>query len=147
MSRKLNADDKTDNRRSAERENATATHLANEGYRLQQRPTKPEVAAARMDTGDVGSPTTDPDYLLEGRVFDCYSPTPDKPVRGVWWQTEDKVVKEQTQRVVLDLMFWRGDLGALQRQFDEWPIKDLKEVKAVLPSGEIVQIRLPRPSD
>jgi hypothetical protein len=147
ISRKLEVDDKTDNRRSAERENATAIHLADNGYHLHQRPTKPEVAAARLDTGDTGSPTTDPDYLLEGRVFDCYSPTPDKPVRGVWWQTEDKVVKEQTQRVVLDLMFWRGDLGALQKQFDDWPIKDLKEVKAVLPNGEIVQIRLPRPSD
>ncbi|MEU4159796.1 hypothetical protein [Actinoplanes sp. NPDC026670] len=147
MSRKLKPDDKTDNRRSVERENATAVHLADKGFHLHQRPTKPQVAEARTDTGDVGNPLSDPDYLLEGRVFDCYSPTPDKPIRGVWWQTQDKAVKEQTQRVVLDLMFWRGDFGALQKQFDDWPIKDLKEVKAILPSGEVVQIRLPRPSD
>jgi hypothetical protein len=143
ISRRVKVDDQTDNRRSAERENATAAYLADRGYVIHQRPTKPEVAAARLATGDTGDPLKDPDYLLEGRVFDCYSPTPDKPIRGVWFQTGDKAAKEQTQRVVVDLLHWRGDLDALQKQFNDWPIEDLKEVKAILPSGEIVQLRLP----
>ncbi|WP_203796463.1 hypothetical protein [Actinoplanes couchii] len=140
-------EDRSDNRRSAERENATAAALAEQGYLIKQRPSGEEVARARLSTGDAGSPAKDPDYLIEGRVFDCYSPTPDKPIRGVWWQTQDKVVKEQTQRVVVDLVHWRGDLSALQRQFDDWPIENLKEVKALLPNGETVQIHLPPPSD
>ncbi|MEU4570653.1 hypothetical protein [Micromonospora sp. NPDC023956] len=41
---------------------------------------------------------------------------------------------------MVDLQEWRGDPAALQRQFDDWPVPGLKEVKAILPNGEIVQI-------
>jgi hypothetical protein len=131
---------KDDVRRSLERENAAAVVLADRGYQIQQNPTRAEVAQARRATGDTGKATTDPDYLLEGRVFDCYAPTPAKPVRGVWWEAKAKVEKEQTQRVVVDLTDWRGDMSALQKQFDDWPIDNMKEVKAIKPNGEIVQI-------
>jgi hypothetical protein len=46
--------------------------------------------------------------------------------------------------VVLDLHGWRGDLGALQKQFDDWPISGLKEVAAVTSAGAIVQM-VPQP--
>jgi hypothetical protein len=129
-----------DVRRSLDRENSAAVILADRGYRTYQNPTRAEVAQARQATGDIGKQNSDPDYLLEGRVFDCYAPTADKPVRGVWWQTKDKVVKMQTQRVVINLADWRGDMTALQKQFDDWPIDDLKEVKAIKPDGQVVQI-------
>jgi hypothetical protein len=130
--------------RSLEMENAGAAVLADRGYRIQQNPTKAEVAQARSDAGDVGDPGKDPDYLLEGRVFDCYSPVnPDKAVRGIWTQAKIKVDDGQTQRVVVNLDDWRGDMSALRKQFADWPIPGLKEVKAITRDGDIVQIDLP----
>jgi hypothetical protein len=117
-------------RRSLEMENSGAVVLADRGYQIQQNPTKAEVAQARLDAGDVGDPNKDPDYLLEGRVFDCYSPVkPTKGVRGIWTQTgtED----------------WRGDMSALRKQFADWPVPGLKEVKAITRDGDVVQIDLP----
>jgi hypothetical protein len=138
---------KADVRRSLELENSAAAILADRGYRLKQNPTPDEVAQARLDTGDTGKPTSKPDYLLEGRVFDCYSPVkPTKNVRGIWSEVEEKIVGEQTQRVVVNLEDWRGDMAALHRQFDDWPIDRLKELKAITPDGEIIQI-LPRGGD
>jgi hypothetical protein len=137
------------NQRSDEMENSGASALAASGYHVHQNPSAEEVAQARANTGDTGNPRRKPDYLIEGRVFDCYSPTnPDKAPRGIWDEVVDKVeVKKQTQRVVVNLEDWRGDLNALQRQFDDWPIPGHKELKVITPEGEIIQINLPRPSD
>ncbi|MBO4210392.1 hypothetical protein [Micromonospora echinofusca] len=110
------------------------------GYRVHQNPTNPEISQARLDTGDAGDPGKSPDYLIEGHVFDCYAPTPPKTVRGVWGVVSQKVDKGQTQRVVLNLEDWRGDLADLRKQFDDWPVPGLKELVAVTRSGAIVQI-------
>ncbi|OWV11590.1 hypothetical protein B5D80_04010 [Micromonospora wenchangensis] len=77
---------------------------------------------------------------MQGHVFDCYSPTPAKSVRGVWSGVDDKIASGQTQRVAVNLHDWRGDLAALQKQFDGWPIAGLKELVAVTRSGAIIQI-------
>jgi hypothetical protein len=131
-------------RRSLEMENTGAVTLADRGYQTQQNPTRAEVAQARLDTGDVGDPGKDPDYLLEGRVFDCYSPIkPDKNVRGIWTEAKIKVDDGQTQRVVVNLEDWRGEMPALRRQFAGWPIRGLKEVKVITRDGDVVQIDLP----
>ncbi|MEU8130410.1 hypothetical protein ACLQ3F_21840 [Micromonospora sp. DT15] len=127
-------------RRSLELENQCADTVAAEGYRLHQNPSRQEIADARLGTGDSGKPGKDPDYLIEGHVFDCYSPMPAKSVRGVWSGVSDKITSEQTQRVVVNLHDWSGDLPALQRQFDDWPIAGLKELVAVTRSGAIIQI-------
>ncbi|WP_106319841.1 CdiA C-terminal domain-containing protein [Actinoplanes italicus] len=129
-------------------ENSGATALAASGYRVKQNPSTEEVAQARTNTGDTGRSVKNPDYLIEGRVFDCYSPTePEKSTRGIWTESRNKVIKGQTQRVVVNLEDWRGDFGALQQQFDKWPVAGLKELKVITPEGEIVQIDLPRSSD
>jgi hypothetical protein len=134
----------TETRRSLELENSGALAIARRGYQIHQNPTKAEVAQARFDTGDVGNPRKDPDYLLEGRVFDCYSPIkPDKAVRGIWAEAKRKVDRGQTQRVVVNLEDWRGNMSALRKQFAEWPIEGLKEVKVITRNGEIAEVDLP----
>ncbi|WP_433718048.1 hypothetical protein ACQP2Y_28175 [Actinoplanes sp. CA-051413] len=133
-------------RRSLERENSGAAILADRGHRVEQNPTADEVARARQETGDSGRPTSKPDYLIEGRVFDCYSPSQHKGVRGIWSQVETKIKDEQTQRVVVNLEDWRGNVADLRRQFQAWPIEHLKEVKVITPEGDIVQIT-PNPED
>jgi hypothetical protein len=40
-------------------------------------------------------------------------------VRGIWSEVSTKVQGGQSQRVVLNLRDWRGDFGALQKQFDD----------------------------
>ncbi|WP_239117645.1 hypothetical protein [Paractinoplanes ferrugineus] len=126
-------------------ESETAILLADRGYRVHLNPSKSEVAEARLATGDSGNPLKNPDYLIEGRVFDCYAPTePAKNVRGIHWEVKNKVVtKRQTQRVVVNLADWAGDMVALRKQFADWPIEGLKELKAITPAGDLVQIDLP----
>ncbi|MEV0728369.1 hypothetical protein [Polymorphospora sp. NPDC050346] len=127
-------------RRSYELENECADVLADRGYLVHQNPTRVAVAEARRNTGDTGNPEKAPDYLVEGHVFDCYAPEAETSVRGVWTAVVRKVREEQTQRVAVHLADWRGRLVDLQRQFDDWPVVDLKEVVAVKRDGSIVQI-------
>jgi len=142
---RIQTDDDAATTRSIEMENSGAVTLANQGWQVRQNPTPREVAQARQETGDTGNPDSNPDYLVEGRVFDAFSPTkPTKSVRNIWTEIEDKVVeRRQTQRAVINLEDWRGDMSALRKQFADWPIPGLKEVKAITPDGDIVQIDLP----
>jgi len=137
--------DDAETARSIQMENSAAVIMAAQGWQVQQNPTSAEVARARRETGDTGNPHSNPDYLVEGRVFDAASPTnPAKSVRNIWSEVEEKVIeRRQTQRVVLNLEDWRGDMQALRRQFADWPIPGLKEVKAITADGDIVQIDLP----
>ncbi|MCM4079992.1 CdiA C-terminal domain-containing protein [Paractinoplanes hotanensis] len=126
-------------------ENSGAVVLADKGWQIKQNPSPDEVAQARLTTGDRGDPDKNPDYLLEGRVFDAYSPTnPDKSARGIWRQVQEgKIEAEQTQRVVINLEDWRGDLSALRTQFADWPMPGLKEAKVITSDGTVVQLDLP----
>jgi hypothetical protein len=145
---RIEVDDDTSTRRSIEMENSAAVALTDQGWQVKQNPTSAEVAEARHRTGDVGDPKKKPDYLLEGRVFDCYSPTnPAKSPRGVWREVQIKIDRLQTQRVVVNLQDWRGDMSALRKQFLDWPIAGLKEAKAITPDGDVVQIDLPDRND
>jgi hypothetical protein len=127
-------------RRALELENECADTVAGRGYRIHQNPTPQEASDARVRTGDSGNPDKDPDYLVEGHVFDCYSPSAHTSVRNVWSQVREKVDDDQTQRVVVNLKDWKGDMTALRRQFDDWPIAGLKELVAVKSDGTIQQI-------
>ena len=138
-------DDDESARRSVELENATAAILAADGYQVHQNPIPVDVARARRDAGDLGRPGSRPDYLIEGRVFDCYCPQTQTSARNVWTETKKKITKLQTQRVVVNLADWGGDVSALRRQFADWPIENAKEVKFVLPDGSIVQM-IPNPN-
>ncbi len=61
-------------------------------------------------------------------------------MRGIWSEVDSKIKDEQTQRVVVNLQDWRGSLPDLRRQFQDWPIENLKEVKVITPDGDIVQL-------
>jgi hypothetical protein len=127
------------NARDLRAENDSAVILARNGYRTHQNPTDQQVADARSWSGDTGDPAKDPDYLVEGRVFDCYAPNPTKQVRGIWTEAGNKVRAEQTQRVAIYLQDWLGDIDALRQQFAAWPIEDMKEVVAIM-NDQIVPI-------
>ncbi|WP_433533449.1 hypothetical protein ACQPYA_10025 [Micromonospora sp. CA-263727] len=136
----MSANEKPRERRSLELENECADRVASHGYRVHQNPTRQEVADARLHTGDTGKPEKAPDFLIEGHVFDCYAPTPTVPPRAVWSAVSKKIDAQQTQRVMLNLHDWRGDVAALHKQFHDWPITGLKELAAVTRHGAIIQI-------
>ncbi|MBN1172454.1 MAG: hypothetical protein JXA67_09795 [Micromonosporaceae bacterium] len=127
-------------RRSLERENDSAVVLAGRGYRVLQNPSPQQVSEARTRTGDAGRPESEPDYLIEGRVFDCYAPKYPKSVRNIWSEVSTKVDRGQTQRVVLNLQDWGSDLETVRRQFADWPVEGLREVKAITPDRHVVEI-------
>ncbi len=126
--------------RSLHRENDAAVILAQRGYLVHQNPTPQQIADARTKTGDSGDPGAEPDYLLEGRVFDCYAPAAGKKVRNMWDEVGRKVKRGQTQRVVINLQEWGGDLGAVRKQFRDWPAPGLKEVKAITADGQVHEV-------
>lgn len=137
---RIGSDQDVDVRRALELENSAAGILADQGHRIRQNPTADEVAQARLDTGDVGRASSRPDYLIEGRVFDCYAPKERTSARNIWAVARRKVESGQTQRLVVDLEDWRGDLSALRVQFKDWPVDTLKEVKVIMPDRQIIQI-------
>lgn len=68
-------------RRSLTRENETAEILAKNGYVIEQNPA-------------IEGTTRNPDYLIEGVVFDCYSPAEKTKVRNVASVIEEKVMQK-----------------------------------------------------
>ncbi|WP_433626548.1 hypothetical protein [Chryseobacterium cucumeris] len=109
---------------SLELENEAAEILAKNGFDIEQNP--------------FVSGVKNPDYKIEGKIFDCYSPTSkDKAVRGIWTEVKEKIIKQQTKRVVINLKIWEGDMVKLQKQFSDWAIEGLEEVMYITKEGKI----------
>ena len=106
------------NRRSLIRENEAAETLAKNGYDIEQNP-------------NIAGTSKKPDYLIEGEIFDCYSPEGNTSVRNVWSAIKKKIERMQTERVVLNLDDWGGDITELITQLNNYPILGLKEVIVV----------------
>jgi hypothetical protein len=70
-----------------------------------------------------------------------YAPSTNKP-RNIWSEINDNKVNpankpRQTDRIVLNLNDSAVELGALKKQFNDWPIDGLKEV-IVVKGGQII---------
>lgn len=106
-------------KRSLLRENEAAETLAKNGYDIEQNPVVKKTAK-------------NPDYIIEGEIFDCYSPAENTKPRNIASTIEEKVVKNnQTKRVVLNLNDWKGDIQILVKQLKDYPIEGLEEVIVV----------------
>ena len=117
-------------RTSLMRENEAADVLARKGYDIEQNPNIPNT-------------NKNPDYKIEGEIFDCYSPyNSNKSVRNIWSEVKGKVDAGQTERVVLNLKNWDGDLSSLQKQFTDYPVQNLKEVMIIDKNDLISHIEL-----
>lgn len=110
-------------KRSLQRENDSADILARAGYQVEQNPAVPGAK--------------NPDYKIEGQVFDNYAPSKSN-VRGIASEIQGKVDKGQADRIVLNLADSDADLGKLQGQLSDWPIAGLKEVIVIDKQGGVV---------
>ncbi|WP_134687048.1 CdiA C-terminal domain-containing protein [Brevibacillus migulae] len=110
------------------RENEAAEILTKKGYDVEQNP-------------KITDSNKDPDYLINGTIFDCYSPKGETTPRAIASQLEKKKInKGQTRRIVLNLGDWNGDVGELQKQFRDWPIQNLDEVIVITKDKSITHI-------
>ncbi|NCT91844.1 hypothetical protein GXB85_12900 [Cellulomonas sp. APG4] len=121
------SDDEPETIRGRTRENQAAFHLARLGYVVEQTPPVPG--------------PKNPDYRIEGRVFDAYSPISDS-VRNVWGEVQKKIARGQAPRVVLVLDDSPLSFEAVADQFGTWPMPGLKEL-IILRNGEILPFWLP----
>ncbi|AGC41588.1 Annexin repeat-containing protein [Myxococcus stipitatus DSM 14675] len=111
------------------RENESADLLAKAGFKVEQRPRVPGT-------------TREPDFRIEGRIFDNYAPSTSSP-RNIWAVINDTKVNPvgkhlQADRIVLNLRDSGVDLVALKRQFSAWPMPNLREVIVITREGSIV---------
>ncbi|MFG1953048.1 hypothetical protein [Micromonospora sp. NPDC048830] len=99
------------------RENESADALSQHGYDVLQNP--PPRANGK-----------NPDYLVEGEYFDCYSPaTPN--VDEVRSKINRKVASGQADRIVLNLDDTTVGTAELRRLLERRPVPDLKEIKVI----------------
>ena len=117
-------------------ENQVADMLAIAGYQTVQSPTQganPVVTPERMQAEGL-NPDKNPDLLVEGRIYDTYTPVQDSTgsiVNGI----KSKIVDEQTQRVVVDLRDTTQTTSSLRAALRVNPIPGLKEVITVTANG------------
>ncbi|MFY1698024.1 MULTISPECIES: hypothetical protein [unclassified Solwaraspora] len=99
------------------RENECAQVLAAYGYHLEQNPPK-------RPNGKK------PDYLLEGRYFDCYAPTTEK-ISEIRKMISRKIKKGQAERIVLSLDDSPVELDDIRQILHRKPVSGLCEVLAI----------------
>ncbi len=81
--------------------------------------------------------------MIEGEVFDCYSPKEGTSVRNISNNITKKITSGQTDRIILNLNDWHGgggDINKLIGQLNRWPITGLKEVKVINHYHEVIDI-------
>ena len=84
-----------------------------------------------------------PDYLIEGEIFDCYSPKDGTSVRNIASGIQRKIDEGQTNRIILNLDDWHGGGGSIDdliKQLNDWPIEGLEEVKIINQYHEVIDI-------
>ena len=106
----------------------SAIILANNGYNVQQNP-------GTLSNGK------NPDYLINGQVFDNFAPSTDN-VRNVAKVIENKVRNGQTDNAVINLADSSISPVNLQAQLIDWPIPGLKQVIIIDKSGTPTVIKL-----
>ncbi len=80
------------NIKALEKENEAAKVLAKYGYEIEQNPKVPG--------------NKNPDYLIEGEIFDCYTPQDLNSARNIASTIQGKIDEGQTNRIILNLSIW-----------------------------------------
>lgn len=115
-----------ENIRSIVRENESAQILSKNGYHVEQNPTTLGIKK--------------PDYKINGEIFDNYAPSSSN-IRNIWAGVEDKVIKGQTNNVVINISDSKVTVDALKEQFSKWKINGLDKIIIIDKSGNITRIK------
>lgn len=109
------------------RQNETADLLAEKGYDVEMLP------ETKGGNGHGIKPESNPDFLINGKAFDCYSPDTTN-VRNIWSTVEGKTQK-QAGGIVINLDDYTGSIDKLMKQFNDWPIEGLDELFIIKDGG------------
>lgn len=121
------------------RENEAAETLAGKGYRVEQNP---KVTTNPDYEGTTITQDGNPDYLIEGRIFDCYSPTTAN-AGNIVGTVAGKVNKGQAARIVLNLSGSEVEVSALTAAIERdagIQLAHLQELLVITRSGEVVRL-------
>jgi hypothetical protein len=86
------------------------------------------------------APGKNPDFLIEGKVYDAYGPTNNDPA-SAYSGIAVKVDEGQTQNVVVNLGRSGMTRAELENQLLANPIENLKEVLIIGPDGSVGRLR------
>jgi hypothetical protein len=113
-------------------QNDSALALSRAGYRVYQNPglAEEERLLAGIREGK------NPDLILEGRVFDVYSPTTEA-VGSITNSISEKIAGGQTSRVVVSLASSTVSRVQLARALRQDPIPGLREAIVIDGQGDI----------
>ncbi len=112
------------------RQNEAADFMAAHGYRVMMLQEK------KNGNGYGVKPQSNPDFLIENNVFDCFSPD-GANARNTWSSVKDKT-ESQARRILLYLIDYKGSVDQLYKQFRDWDIPTLEEL-LVICDGKIVR--------
>lgn len=118
-----------ENQRSLTRENEAAQTMADHGYHVEQNP--------------MGQGVKNPDYLIDGKYFDCYSPNANKDDWGVVQELTKKASSGQATGFVVNLADnQKVTVDGLLASLNSGPPVSAKieEVIVILPDGQVVHI-------
>ncbi|QSB06534.1 hypothetical protein [Natronoglycomyces albus] len=114
-------------KQSLRREYEAAKLLAVAGYKVVQSP-------------PTNSHGKNPDYLIEGRQWDCYSPSGNS-LNTVRSAIRNKVSKNQAYSIILNLSDSKLTSNEIEERLARDPVTGLKEVK-VIQDGQIHDLKL-----
>ncbi|AIQ60714.1 hypothetical protein PBOR_30110 [Paenibacillus borealis] len=120
------------------KENETADVFADRGYDIEM------LDEVNGGNGRGIKETSNPDFLIEGKVFDCYAPTIDANVDNILRNIRTKT-KSQAERIVLNLDgFTSAKIteiteGVLRKANPNGDLKNLQEILIVV-DGKITRI-------
>jgi hypothetical protein len=106
-------------------QNRTAATLARAGYRIRQLPRHHDAPS--------------PDFDIEGRTFDCYTPKAETAAESVRSMLRNKAKKAQASRFVVNLDRSRLEASDIRRRLLAFPPSRVREV-LVLKNGIITRI-------
>jgi filamentous hemagglutinin len=115
-------------RRSLIRKNDSADILAKNGFKVEQNP---------LVTGT----NSKPDYRINGEIFDNYAPSTSS-VRNIASEIEGKILKGQTENVVVNLADSSVTPVALQAQLQTYSIQGLKQVVVIDKNNAVTILKL-----
>ncbi|WP_338552120.1 hypothetical protein [Paenibacillus sp. KS-LC4] len=113
-------------------QNEAADLLASKGYDIEMLPN------TKGGNGYGIKPASNPDFLINGKPFDCYSPETLK-VRNIW-ATVVKKTEEQASRIVMNLDGYKGSLNELYEQFKKYEIPTLDEL-IIIKDGQMTRLK------
>jgi hypothetical protein len=98
-----------------------------------------QIATAVQDYANwtIDTQNKNPDYRIEGQIFDNIAPNTGN-ARNIADRITEKVTENQADRIVLNLSDSSVDLSTMSAQLHDWPIQGLKEVKVIDAQGNVI---------